>query len=274
MRARAYASSRTRSGTVARPSRPRLRWRRSVPPPRGVAPGGAGSESAAERRRRPARESPRNLALPRRRRSPFQRSARPKTRRAAAAKAPSPRARRAGSRGRAPAPRPRAPPAAGRPPRSLLARRQVQVGRRRLRELPSDVRLVPQLVIRVGGLDRLVEEWLERPEVLAGEPVLERLPFLGEELVQVVLVLRTGEGRELHQPAHLLQLELGERPVAGLRGVVELPGPRADLGHQAAEARLDDRDVLERHLAVAGPDRDVLQALLVGHARSSSAAMP
>src|SRR5207244_7699481 len=191
------------------------------------APGGDAGWGWEEERRRKRRESRPGPAPRRRRRSPSQRSARPKTRRAAAAGAPRPRARRAGSRDRGPGPRRRAPPAGGhdrkgrarRPPRSLLARRQVQIGRQRLRQLPSDVRLVPQLVIRVGGLDRLVEERLERREVLAGERVLDRLPFLGEELVQVVIVLRSSEGSEITMPAHLIQLVLSERRVFGTRRV-------------------------------------------------------
>src|SRR2546422_4889638 len=37
--------------------------------------------------------------------------------------------------------------------------------------------------------------------------------------------------------------------------------PISDLGHDAAEARLDDGDVLEGHLPVTAPHRDVLQRL-------------
>src|SRR5436190_5753864 len=156
------------------------------------------------------------------------------------------------------------------PARSLPARREVEVGRRRVGELPLDVGLVAQLVKRVGRFHRFVERSLDGGEILPGDRLLERLPVLGEELVQVLLVLGPREGGELHEAADLLRLEARERPVPRLGGVEHLPGARPDLGHDASEAGLDDGDVLERHLPVTAPHRDVLQRLLIGHPQGSS----
>src|SRR5207302_3474824 len=101
--------------------------------------------------------------------------------------------------------------------------------------------------------------------------LLDRLPVFLEELVEILLVLRTGEGAELHQAANLLHLELGARRVSGLGGVVRLPGARADLRHDAAEPRLDHGHVLERHVTMARPDGGVLHGFLITHASAPPA---
>src|SRR5262245_53717819 len=149
------------------------------------------------------------------------------------------------------------------------ARPQVEIGRRRIGELPVDVRLLLQLVVGVGRFDSSLERAIERREVLLLDRRLERLPVLGEVLVDRGLVLWTHERAHLEEADDLLVLELGHRPVIELGGVVELPCSRPDLGHDACQAWLDRGHVLDGHRVLAAPEGhrlDLLLELLVVHA--------
>src|SRR5438093_7794107 len=130
----------------------------------------------------------------------------------------------------------------------LPARREVEIRRREVGQLPLDERLVLLVVPRVRGRDRLVERLLERREVLRLERRLELRPILLHVLVQRVLVLRPHESRELEQALGLLPLPDRVLPVARLGGVEELPGARAHLGHDPREAGLDDRELVDREV--------------------------
>ncbi|TFG96328.1 MAG: hypothetical protein E4H11_03595, partial [Myxococcales bacterium] len=145
-----------------------------------------------------------------------------------------------------------------------------------VRKLPADVGLFLLVVPGVRGIDGLVEGLLEGAPVLGLDRLLERRPVVAQVLLERGLVLRPRVGAELEELLRLLPLVHRVRPVPRLGRVVELPGARADLGHDAAEARLDRRDLVDRHVAPglaheAQRAHELLELLLVH--RSSSPAV-
>src|SRR5215510_4136065 len=81
-----------------------------------------------------------------------------------------------------------------RPALFLSPRLHVEIGRRLVRQLPADVRLIFQLVVSVRLVDGVVKRGLEGGEVLVLDRFADRRPVLGEELVQCVFVFRPREG--------------------------------------------------------------------------------
>src|SRR5262249_57851400 len=90
--------------------------------------------------------------------------------------------------------------------RRLAARRQVEVRRRVVRQLPADVGLLLLLVPGVGRVDRPVEGLLEGRPVLRLDRLLERRPVVAEVLLDRRLVLRPRVGTELEELLRLLPL--------------------------------------------------------------------
>src|SRR6266849_3382642 len=132
-------------------------------------------------------------------------------------------------------------------------RLHLQIGRRLAGKLPADVGFVFQFVIGVRLLDGMVKRRFEGSEVFVLDRLADRRPVLSEKLMQRFLMLRAREGAEFHQFLDLFPLEIRELPVPFLGRVVKLPGALPDLGHNASQPRLNGRNLIYGHLAMAAP---------------------